>query len=138
MGYSDPTNTSEPVFYSGQFMVTATLTVTQATVPPNAGLNPFVGVVSSGDTGATPQQIIVNASDLNGDGIVNCIDVSIVKAAFGKRIGQAGYDSRADVNRDGTVDIRDLAAIAQKLPVGWYASEQEREAWTERLIKYQG
>jgi len=56
--------------------------------------------------------------DLNGDGKVDCADIAIVKVAFGKRKGQAGFDARADTNNDGIVDVRDLAFVSQKLPAG--------------------
>ena len=56
--------------------------------------------------------------DLNGDRKVDCADIAIVKASFGKRRGQPGFDARADVNNDGVVDVRDLAFVAQKLPAG--------------------
>ena len=56
--------------------------------------------------------------DLNNDGVVNCVDIAIVKASFGKKLGQAGYDPRADVNNDGVVDVRDLAVVSQHLPAG--------------------
>jgi Dockerin type I domain/Divergent InlB B-repeat domain len=56
--------------------------------------------------------------DLNRDGRVDCTDVAIVKAALGKRSGQAGFDARADVNGDGVVDVRDLSLVSQQLPVG--------------------
>jgi hypothetical protein len=54
--------------------------------------------------------------DVNGDGTVNCADIAIVRAAFGKRTGQPGWDARADVVADGVIDIRDLAFVSQKLP----------------------
>ena len=57
------------------------------------------------------------AGDLNSDGKVDCADLAIVKASFGKRCGQAGFDSRADTNKDCVVDVRDLAFVSQKLPV---------------------
>lgn len=56
--------------------------------------------------------------DLNGDGAVNCDDLAIVKASMGKRTGQAGFDARADLNRDGVVDLRDVSAENQRLPIG--------------------
>jgi hypothetical protein len=56
------------------------------------------------------------SGDLNGDGKVDCADVAIVRASFGLKIGQPGFDSRADVDLDGVVDIRDLAFVTQKLP----------------------
>lgn len=56
--------------------------------------------------------------DVNNDGKVDCGDIAIIRAAFGKRTGQQGFDARADVNNDGVVDIRDLAFVSQKLPAG--------------------
>jgi probable HAF family extracellular repeat protein len=56
--------------------------------------------------------------DVNGDGTVNCADVSIVKASIGKKTGQPGFDPRADVNNDGVIDVRDLAIVTQALAPG--------------------
>ena len=56
--------------------------------------------------------------DLNGDGAVDCQDVTIVKLSFSKRTGQVGFDVRADVNKDSVVDVRDLAFVMQKLAPG--------------------
>lgn len=58
------------------------------------------------------------AGDVNHDGTVDCQDIALVKASFGKKVGQIGFDSRADVNSDGVIDIRDLAFVAQHLPTG--------------------
>lgn len=58
------------------------------------------------------------SGDLNGDGVVDCADLAVVKASMGKRTGQPGFDPRADINNDGVVDIRDLSTEAQKIPAG--------------------
>lgn len=58
------------------------------------------------------------AGDLNGDGLVNCSDISIVRRAFGQANGQLNYDARADTNRDRVIDIRDLTFVSQRLPAG--------------------
>jgi hypothetical protein len=58
------------------------------------------------------------SGDLNGDGVVDCKDIAIVSASFGKRTGDPGFDARADVNNDGIVDIRDLSIVSQQLPAG--------------------
>jgi hypothetical protein len=58
------------------------------------------------------------AADRNGDLLVNCADLDIVKASFGKRTGQIGFDPRADVNGDGLVSVLDLSFIAQQLTAG--------------------
>jgi hypothetical protein len=54
--------------------------------------------------------------DVNGDAVVNCTDLAMVKTNFGKRIGQPGFDSRADVVKDGIIDVRDMAYVSQRLP----------------------
>lgn len=56
--------------------------------------------------------------DLNEDGSVGCDDLAIVKASFGKRVGQPGFDPRADVNGDGVVNVLDLSIVARQLPAG--------------------
>jgi hypothetical protein len=49
---------------------------------------------------------------------VNCADIAIVKASFGKKTGQPGFDPRADVNGDGIVNVSDLATVSRQLPAG--------------------
>jgi len=66
-------------------------------------------------SGSTPV-LTAMPGDRNGDGKVDCADLTIVKVAFGKSIGQPGYDPRADVNGDGVINIIDLATVAQALP----------------------
>ena len=53
--------------------------------------------------------------DVNGDGVVNYADYAIVQAAQGTTAGMPGYDPRADVIRDGTVNQADLLVIASKI-----------------------
>ncbi len=67
---------------------------------------------------ATTQVPALMAGDLNRDGKIDCADIAIVKASFGKKAGQPGFDARADVNQDGVVDVRDLALVSQKLAAG--------------------
>lgn len=69
-------------------------------------------------TAITSFTVVTLPGDVTVDGIVDCRDLSTVKAAYGKRVGAAGFDARADTNGDGVVDIRDLSFVAQKLPVG--------------------
>ena len=56
--------------------------------------------------------------DVDNNGLVNCSDVSLLRASFGKRTGQPGFNSNADLNNDGVVDIRDLMLITRQLPAG--------------------
>ena len=59
-----------------------------------------------------------NVADTDENGQVNCADLAIVRASFGKRAGQPGFDPRADVNRDGIVNINDLSFVSRQLPPG--------------------
>lgn len=61
---------------------------------------------------------VLSNFDLNGDTAVNCADVSLVKAAMGKKIGDAGFNALADLNSDNVINIRDLAMISRQLPAG--------------------
>jgi hypothetical protein len=82
----------------------------------------FSGIISFSTVVAlTPLPNII-PGDLNGDQVVNCADLKIVKASFGKRQGQSGYDSRADVNGDKVVDINDLMFVSKLLPAGTVCS----------------
>ena len=56
--------------------------------------------------------------DLTGDRLVNCDDASLIRASFGKRRGQEGYNAIADTNNDGVVNLLDYAAISRYLPRG--------------------
>lgn len=49
--------------------------------------------------------------DISGDGQVNLTDLGIVMGAFGRKIGEPGFDPMADLNGDGIVDIFDLVMI---------------------------
>lgn len=93
--------------------------------PLVSGANVLQGMVSgtptggsSGQTDANYIRFYVNSTrplDVNGDGIINCDDLAIVKASFGKKTGQPGFDPRADVNGDGAVNVLDLAAVSQQV-----------------------
>jgi len=59
--------------------------------------------------------------DVNGDGIVNCADLNLVKASLGQRRGEAGYNPQADINRDGVINEEDLTIVVSRLPGGTLA-----------------
>ena len=50
--------------------------------------------------------------DVNGDGRVDIIDVSLVARAFGKSVGVSLYVSKADLDQNGVIDVRDVAIVA--------------------------
>lgn len=71
---------------------------------------------------ANPDAVPINAmespgsTDLNGDGIVNQEDISIVRASFGTKNGDSTFNPAADLNGDGVVDITDVTAVARSIP----------------------
>jgi hypothetical protein len=50
-------------------------------------------------------------ADVNNDGVVDIIDLSIVSMAYGTFEGQPNYNHDADFNQDGIVDARDLSVV---------------------------
>ena len=79
-----------------------------ATFTGLASLSTVIGLIPNG----TP------IGDVNKDGVVNCTDVDIVKAAFGTTKTSKNWNPEADVNNDGVVDINDLAIVLHHLPSG--------------------
>lgn len=117
-GLTFPTVLAASVPNNGSATVTLPAVVTStARIKVEAVGNVFFDV-SNADFAiqqAAPQPV---PGDADGDGVVGCSDLSIVKASVGKKPGQAGYDARADVNKDGVVDARDLAYVNARLPAG--------------------
>jgi len=101
-------------------------TATQANFTGQAGNTyGFISIATDSAGNIEVKQPVAEASilvslpgDVNGDGVVNCTDVDIVKAAFGTKVGQPGYNREADTNNDGVVNILDLAYVSQHLPAG--------------------
>jgi len=56
--------------------------------------------------------------DADGDGVATCADIDIVKAAFGSKAGQSGFNPAADLNNDGVVNVLDLSLVARNLLTG--------------------
>lgn len=57
-------------------------------------------------------------ADVDGDGVVNCTDLAIARGQIGRRRGDDGFAPTADYEGNGTIDIRDIAAIARRVAAG--------------------
>ena len=51
-------------------------------------------------------------TDLNKDGTVNILDISIIASVFGTQEGDENYDSIADLDKNGEVNIIDISMVA--------------------------
>jgi hypothetical protein len=56
--------------------------------------------------------------DANADSVVDCRDMALVKASYGKTSTQPGFDLRADLVPDGVINIRDLSFVTQRVAPG--------------------
>jgi hypothetical protein len=52
-------------------------------------------------------------ADLNSDGTINIVDISIVARAFGSRTGDPNWNPIADLDKNGQVNILDIALVAR-------------------------
>jgi hypothetical protein len=53
--------------------------------------------------------------DVNGDCVVNVLDLTIVALSYGFFAWEPGYNLEADLNNDGIVDMRDITIVAFNL-----------------------
>ncbi|MEH7085547.1 Ig-like domain-containing protein, partial [Neobacillus drentensis] len=68
--------------------------------------------------------IAITNADVTGDNTIAVNDLSKVAKAFGKRAGEAGYNENLDMNKDGIIDIIDIAYVANKVlnkPISTFA-----------------
>lgn len=84
----------------------------------------FVALQSAGPEAGTTVKLYAYdiaaylPGDVNGDAALGCADLSAAGGAIGKRSGQAGFLAAADMDQNGVIDIRDIAAISRLLPAG--------------------
>jgi hypothetical protein len=118
-GVTFPTVLAESVPNTGSAAVTIpAVASTTARIKVEAVGNVFFDVSNANFTLVVPAAPEPVLGDVNGDGVVGCADINIVKAALGKRAGQAGYDARADVVANNLIDARDLTYVKARLPAG--------------------
>jgi hypothetical protein len=74
----------------------------------------YSGMLDVGLLSDTPLVLIMKYfADLNGDGTINIVDVSIVAKAFNSRQGDVNWNKIADLDKNGQVNILDIALVAK-------------------------
>jgi len=51
-------------------------------------------------------------TDINGDGKVNIVDITIVATVFGSKLGEPKYSAKADLDQNGVINIVDVSRVA--------------------------
>jgi len=115
--WTGPNHTGTIVWNPPTFTGTATV-VTYAGPALTAGATYYASVRANDGTdwGAwseTSFTITCMCGDLNGDGKVDIADYNIMKASYGKKLGQPGYSAVCDFDKDGIVSLKDYTT--------WYA-----------------
>jgi len=53
------------------------------------------------------------STDINGDGVVNIVDIALVAKAYGSYPGHSRWNPAADLDDNGTINIVDIATVAK-------------------------
>jgi hypothetical protein len=62
---------------------------------------------------ATPRPRCIG--DVNGDGTVSVLDLTLVARHMGTRVGDRRYDPRLDLNHDGRINVLDLMIVLRRI-----------------------
>ena len=60
-----------------------------------------------------------SGGDVNGDGVVDILDLSLVGWSYGSFEGEPEYNPDADLNEDGIVDIGDISIVCMNYGTGY-------------------
>ncbi|WP_289129252.1 dockerin type I domain-containing protein, partial [uncultured Clostridium sp.] len=58
---------------------------------------------------------IPKSNDVNGDGVIDILDISLIAKSYNKSKSDSDWNSKFDLNDDGIIDIFDLVSISKKI-----------------------
>jgi hypothetical protein len=64
------------------------------------------------DTSFQVKQVI--AADINGDGKVNILDITLVAQAWGSHPGEPRWNPKCDLDGNGVINIIDITMVARE------------------------
>lgn len=79
-----------------------------------ARVAPVPGEINTVNNSLNSTLVVTFKGDVNRDGKVDIVDLSIVGAHFGSVRGGSNYLADADLNNDGVIDIRDMAICSSQ------------------------
>lgn len=95
------------------------LTTCGADAIPNEALNGYVTISNTNNPlnpsdppDDPPGNPDPPSPDVNGDRIVDILDLAMIAMAFGSRSGDIEYEAAADLDQNGVIDIQDVAIVA--------------------------
>lgn len=62
----------------------------------------------------TPSPTITNTEDINGDKVINMVDIVLIAAHFNTTVSESNYDRKCDLNNDGAINMGDVVMVALK------------------------
>ena len=92
-----------------------------------ASMSQLAPLYTAAEELAESLKVSFTSGDIDGDGKTNQSDVDALYAFLGKTAGKASADSKYDVYKDGSVDVRDLIAL-RKLADGEKPVAPEKDA----------
>jgi len=81
----------------------------------NDGIGDTPYIIDANNQDAYPliHRATTKQTDLNGDGVVNIVDITIAARAFGTKAGDPNWNSTADLDQNGIINIIDIAFVAK-------------------------
>ncbi len=64
--------------------------------------------------------------DVDGNGVINCSDIELLRRYLGLSAGEPGFNPAFDFNNDGRIDALDTAYVTKRLPLGVVCSTPPR------------
>ncbi len=83
---------------------TVLFTVAAANEPP----------ANAGNNTAQVTTYVRGCPDLNGDNVINILDLTVAAQSYGLHLGQPGYNPLADQNGDNVITIADISLMASR------------------------
>lgn len=93
---------------------TATHTSTATPTPTSTPTSTATATSTPTSTATPTNTSAIISYDLNGDRVINMLDVVILAASFNSAKGDARYKLSCDFNRDGAVNMLDVVKLASK------------------------
>lgn len=84
-------------------------------VPDKATTGVISVTTAAGSASSASTLTVLDRRDLNGDGVVDLLDLALMARSFGLTVGHADFPTILDLNGDGVIDERDVKILFEGL-----------------------